>query len=479
MSRNHVTRLHWKLFFPLVGLLWIVIGITILYFVTHERQRLSYNLGNRLVNVNRTIIDAYEESDDLQKTVDFIKLFTNQTTLDPLHLTVYDNNGNIIADNKEATIMIHDESGEILPDFEHSWGERDTTYLHDMIMYGSKYMVSSATSKDGVIHTFAALPYKGEVGKFLSVDSMVWVVMFGLGVLSFILAYLSSKAICSNVYALRDFAEMISTNNIPDDVESWHFSKDELGEVSKRLLLMYREKMKAEQEKILHERQIGINVSHELNTPVAIIKGYLDTILADKDISDDQKQRFISRASDNIDRLAELIDDLNTVMRLQENKMTIHLRTFDFHNLICKLYDDVRHNHRAGDMELEMNIPAGCLVVGNEGLLNNALINLIGNAVKHSGGSRISIDWLREEDGYMVFSFSDNGVGVDDEHLDRLFDLFYRVDSGRSRKNGGSGLGLSLVNRIFIAMNGDITARNAETGGLEFIFRLPKGSPVG
>lgn len=478
MSRNHVTRLHWKLFFPLVGLLWIVIGITILYFVTHERQRLSYNLGNRLVNVNSTIIDAYEESDDLQKTVDFIKLFTNQTTLDPLHLTVYDNNGNIIADNKEATIMIHDESGEILPDFEHSWGERDTTYLHDMIMYGSKYMVSSATSKDGVIHTFAALPYKGEVGKFLSVDSMVWVVMLGLGVLSFILAYLSSKAICSNVYALRDFAEMISTNNIPDDVESWHFSKDELGEVSKRLLLMYREKMKAEQEKILHERQIGINVSHELNTPVAIIKGYLDTILADKDISDDQKQRFISRASDNIDRLAELIDDLNTVMRLQENKMTIHLRTFDFHNLICKLYDDVRHNHRVGDMELEMNIPAGCFVVGNEGLLNNALINLIGNAVKHSGGSRISIDWLREEDGYMVFSFSDNGVGVDDEHLDRLFDLFYRVDSGRSRKNGGSGLGLSLVNRIFIAMNGDITARNAETGGLEFIFRLPKGSPV-
>ena len=96
MSNNHVTRLHWKLFFPLVGLLWVVIGITIIYFVTHERQRLSYNLGNRLVNVNSTIIDAYEESDDLQKTVDFIKLFTNQTTLDPLHLTVYDNNGNII-----------------------------------------------------------------------------------------------------------------------------------------------------------------------------------------------------------------------------------------------------------------------------------------------------------------------------------------------------------------------------------------------
>lgn len=246
--------------------------------------------------------------------------------------------------------------------------------------------------------------------------------------------------------------------------------------MSKQLLLMYREKMKAEQEKILHERQIGINVSHELNTPVAIIKGYLDTILADKDISEEQKLRFISRASENIDRLAELIDDLNTVMRLQENKMTVHLRTLDFHSLVSKLYDDVRHNHRAGDMELNMNIPAGCLVEGNEGLLNNALIHLIENAVKHSGGSRISIDLLGEEDGYMVFSFSDNGIGVDEEHLDRLFDLFYRVDSGRSRKSGGSGLGLSLVDRIFMAMRGDISARNATTGGLEFIFRLPKGT---
>ena len=110
MSRNRVTRLHWKLFFPLVGLLWIVIAITISYFIFHERQRLSHNLGNRLVNVNNTVIDAYDHGADLQKTVDFIKLFTNRTTLDPLHLTVYDSNGHIIADNQATTIPIHDLS---------------------------------------------------------------------------------------------------------------------------------------------------------------------------------------------------------------------------------------------------------------------------------------------------------------------------------------------------------------------------------
>ena len=126
-------------------------------------------------------------------------------------------------------------------------------------------------------------------------------------------------------------------------------------------------------------------------------------------------------------------------------------------------------------MALEMNIPAGCMVKGNEGLLNKALFNLIINSVKHSCGKLISIKFIGEEDDYLVFSYSDDGIGVENEHLERLFDLFYRVDTGRSRKNGGSGLGLSLVKRIFVAMNGDITAKNLKTGGLEFIFKLPKG----
>lgn len=475
MAHTGISRLHWKLFFPLVGLLWVVIGITILYFVTHERQRLSHNLGNRLVNVNTTVIDAYNKGADLQKTVDFIKLFTNQTTLDPLHLTVYDCDGNIIADNQAPTIPIHGESGQLLPDFEKSWAKKDTTSLHDMMMFGSKYMISSATSEDGAIHTFAALPYKGEVIEFLSIDSVVWIVVLGLGILSFILAYFSSKAICRNVYALRDFAEMVSSNNIPEDIESWRFSKDELGEVSKRLLLLYKDKMKAEHEKIMHERQIGINISHELNTPVAIIKGYLDTILSDDSISDEQKKKFIIRASDNIDRLAELIEDLNSAMRIQEKKAVILTRTFDVHCVVEKLFDDVKHNHRVGNMSLEMDIPSGLSVKGNEALLNNALLNLITNSVKHSGGTLISIKYIDEEDDCLVFSFSDDGIGVKKEHLGRLFDLFYRVDSGRSRKNGGSGLGLSLVKRIFTAMNGDIMVQNLDSGGLEFIFRLPKG----
>lgn len=476
MSKNHVTRFHWKLFFPLVGLLWVAIGITISYFVTHERQRLRYNLENRLLNVNKTIIDAYADSADLQRTADFIKLFTDQTTLAPLHLTVYDDRGNIVADNQATTIPIHDGSGNLLPDFEQSWHKGDKTYVHDMTMFGSKYMISSATSTDGEIHSFAALPYEGEVGEFLSVDPRVWVVAVGLGLLSFILAYFSSRAICRNIYALRDFAQMISSNNLPDDIESWQFSKDELGEVSKRLLLLYKEKINAEHEKTLHERQIGVNISHELNTPVAIIKGYIDTILTDANISDEQRRMFLTRAQENTNRLAGLIGDLTSVMHLQGKKGSIECRPLDFHNLMVRLADDVKHNHTSGGMELDVDIPENCIVVANDALFITALLNLIRNSAQHSHGTRMSIKWVGEENGKVQFSFSDNGIGVDDEHLARLFDLFYRVDNGRSRKNGGSGLGLPLVNSIFQAMDGEINVRRAQSGGLEFIFSLPKGN---
>lgn len=474
MSDKHrFMRLHWKLFFPIVGLLWLVIGITIIYFIVHERHRLSYNLENRLVNVNNTVIDAYESNADLQSTVDFIKLFTNQTTLDPLRLTVYDSNGKIIADNYEATILIHDGSGNILPEFKQMWNNRGTVYLNDVTLGGTRFMISSEPSPDGKIHTFAALPYNGEVLEFIGIDPMIWIVVIGLGILSFILAYLGSRAVCKNVYVLRDFADAISSNKLPENIESWNFSKDELGEVSKKLLLLYREKLRAEEEKFHHERQIGMNVSHELNTPVGIIKGYLDTILDNEDMPEEQKQRFLVRAKENTDRLVGLISDLNTVMRLQETGGSLECKLFNFYDIAVKLANEVNQGRVAGDMDFEFNVPKECYVKGHASLLTNALLNLIYNAAQHSGGTLITLNWLCEDNGQMLFSFSDNGTGVDEAHINRLFDLFYRVDNGRSRKNGGSGLGLSLVNRIFISMDGAIKVRNAAGGGLEFMFSLP------
>jgi len=471
-----VARLHWKLFFPLIGLLWLIIGITISYFITHEKQRLKDNLENRLLNVNSTVIEAYEKGADLQNTVDFIKLYTGSTTLDPLRITVYSDNGDMLADNIKTTIHLFDENGNLIPEFRNLWENTGNVYVHDIALYDTKFMICSKTSPDGQIHSFAALPYNEEVLRFFDTDPMIWVVVFGLGILSSLLVFLCSKAICRNVYALRDFADAISSNRLPDNINLWDFSNDELGDVSRKLLLLYREKLHAEYEKTYHERQIGMNISHELNTPISIIKGYLDSILYNPDMPEDMKNKFIVRAQQSTERLIGLIKDVNMVMRLRETRNALECETIRFHEIAEKLSEYINHGNIAKGLKFDYNVPEDCMVIGHKPLLMNAMLNLTYNAAKHSEGNRITLNWLREENGFEMFSFSDNGIGVPEEHIGRLFDMFYRVDNGRSRKNGGSGLGLPLVNRSIMAMGGSIFAKNADTGGLEFIFTLPKGS---
>ncbi len=476
MAKNHIIRLHWRLFFPLIGLLWLIIGITIAYFVSHEKQRQKENLENRLLNVNNTVVAAYERGVNLQETVNFIRLFTNNTTLAPLRITVYDNDGVMIADNPEATISLYGNDGEPNPDLLAIWDTSGNATVHDMAYDDCKSMISSKTSADGLIHSFAALPYQGEVLAFLSIDPMVWIFVVVLGIISSVLAYFGVRAICRNVYALRDFAQAISSDRLPDNIDSSHFSKDELGDVSRNLLTLYRDKIHAEHEKMHHERQIGLNISHELNTPVGIIKGYLDSVLNDDSMPEPLKHRLLVRAQQNTDRLANLVNDVSMVMRLQENASVSGCKTLNFHDMAAQLGDDIVQGHIAENMTFEYDVPEQCYVTGHESLLTNALLNLAYNAAQHSGGTKMSLCWLRQENGKHVFMFADNGNGVEGEHLNRLFDMFYRIDSGRSRKNGGSGLGLPLVHRIITAMGGEITVGNADSGGLKFIFSLPAAS---
>ncbi len=472
MFKKRISRLHWKLFLPLIGLLWLIIGITIFYFVSNERIRQKESLENRLLNVNNTVIDAYNRGFDLKSTVEFIRLYTSDTTLDPLRITVYNDDGTMIADNPATTISLYDSNGKMYPELEELWHTSGNATVHDMAYNDTKSMISSKTSPDGKVHSFAALPYEGEVLDLLSIDPMVWIVVVLLGLLSSTMAYLGVRAICRNVYALRDFAQAMASDQLPADDDLWHFSKDELGDVSRNLVRLYRDKIHAEKEKMHHEHQIGINVSHELNTPVSIIKGYIDSVLRDGDMPEDVKRKFLIRAQQNIDRLANLVSDMRMVLKLDEQEDEVAMSKVNVNQLAARIGEDIRQSHIVNSMDFKCDVPENCCVLAHEPLLTNALLNLIYNSVNHSGGSCMYMRWLRKESGLHIFTFEDDGTGVGEEHIGRLFDMFYRADSGRSRKSGGAGLGLSLVRRIITAMGGSIEVENVSAGGLRFTFSL-------
>ncbi|MDE6367533.1 MAG: HAMP domain-containing histidine kinase, partial [Muribaculaceae bacterium] len=142
--------------------------------------------------------------------------------------------------------------------------------------------------------------------------------------------------------------------------------------------------------------------------------------------------------------------------------------------LIYNVANDLEVSDINGSMEFDWQIPFDTYVRGNYTLLNNAVMNLVRNAAKYSKGTRMQLRLTGRTDKEYTFSFADDGTGVGEEHIPHLFDRFYRVDEGRARKSGGTGLGLPIVKSTFTALGGDIYVRNIKPHGLEFVFTLPK-----
>lgn len=474
LKNKRFLRLHWKIFFPVVILMWFIIGLTIFCFVHHENLRMKQNLENRLLNVNNTVIEAYNRGDKLQRTVNFVRLFIDNTTLAPLRLTVYDNDGNMIADNPEETLLLYDENGNIDPDIADLLSQKDrTTFVKEIPYKGATSMLAAKQSADGRIVSLAALPYDSEVQNFVRTDPMVWLMVIFLGILTSIIAYFGARAVCKNIYNLRDYASAIAEDRLPDNPDDIKFSKDELGDVSRYLMSIYREKITAEQEKMHHERRVTMNISHELKTPVTIIKGYIDTVLSSPDMPDEMRDKFLHRIKDNTDRLAILMRDVTLIMSLGENEKGPNISPVNIHTLGLRIAEDVAQGNIAEGMTFHVDIPENINILGNESLLTNAILNLINNAYRYSEGDSITLRYDHTAGNMAYFEFYDNGVGVKPEHFARLFDLFYRVDNGRARKNGGSGLGLPMVKRVITLLGGTIKVEDAQPTGLKFVFSLP------
>ncbi len=224
------------------------------------------------------------------------------------------------------------------------------------------------------------------------------------------------------------------------------------------------------------KRQLTQNVAHELKTPVSSIQGYMETIINTPDLSDEKKNQFIARCYSQAVRLADLLRDISQLNRLDEASQLFEQQTVAVaevvHNIVHELQDELDEH----SITTRISIDSKVKIQGNASLVYSIFRNLMDNSISYAGdGVRISISCYRTDESYYYFSYSDTGVGVAEEHLNRLFERFYRIDSGRSRKLGGTGLGLAIVKNAVLYHRGTISAKNMLTGGLEFLFNLKKG----
>lgn len=249
-----------------------------------------------------------------------------------------------------------------------------------------------------------------------------------------------------------------------------------LGFVLLRYCKRMDERIEQEQEmkQTLMRRQLTQNIAHEIKTPVASILGYTETLLSTPDIPHETAKRFLERTHVQAQRLTSLLADLSILNRVDYAPHVIAMHRVNVSQLVSDVVQDVELALKKKGMKLNNYLPEDIIVNGNESLIYSIFSNLIDNSISYAGeGATIEI-LASDTIQHWNFIYRDNGMGVEDQHLSRLFERFYRVDKGRSRSMGGTGLGLAIVKNAVLQHNGTITVEKLDEGGLQFKFSLKK-----
>jgi len=225
-----------------------------------------------------------------------------------------------------------------------------------------------------------------------------------------------------------------------------------------------------------YRREFVGNVSHELKTPIFNIQGYVYTLL-DTDFKNKEiHYRFLSKTASNIDRLINIVEDLDSITKLESGILKLEYSYFDISEMITEVFEmtEIKASQQNYNLKL-INLTKNTDVFADKQRISQVLINLVSNSIRYGkefGTTEVKL--IDDTDYQLLISVSDNGTGISDEDLPRIFERFYRVDKSRSKDSGGTGLGLSIVKHIIEAHNKEILVQSKLGEGSCFSFKLPK-----
>jgi len=252
-----------------------------------------------------------------------------------------------------------------------------------------------------------------------------------------------------------------SIEEVNEDVENW------------------AEQKKQEIEYLRHNetyrKEFLQNLSHEIKTPIFAIQGYVDTLLNGAMDNPEISRRFLENTSRNVGRMVDLVNDLDEITRLESGEQTMHKKNFVVQDLTREVYETLAP--KAIEKNISCSIKKGCEqpieVFADREKITRVLINLVENSIKYGQpGGYVVAGIYKTDDKHVLIEISDNGIGISEEHLPRIFERFYRTDKGRSRNVGGTGLGLAICKHIIEAHGQSIHVRSKTDVGTTIGFTL-------
>jgi len=227
-----------------------------------------------------------------------------------------------------------------------------------------------------------------------------------------------------------------------------------------------------------YRREFLGNISHELKTPLFTIQGYILTLVDGGALKDKKvREKYLRRAAKGVDRIISIVKDLDLITQFESGIKTVDRSEFNIFDLVDNVFDLLEFESEKNNISLKLENKNNPLIYVNadQERILQVLTNLIVNSIKYgsdNGYTKVIVEDFNKEK--VIVRIIDNGEGIEEEHIPRLFERFYRIDKNRSRKKGGSGLGLSIVKHIIEAHNEQIFVKSEIGEGTEFSFTLSK-----
>ena len=460
-----------RLFLWLVGYSILLVVCVLFFQYKREKDFKAEELNAQLQVLNERIIHRLENENFDINTV-------NVDDFKDLRISIIDSSGQIIYDN----------SLDALPNVNHLRREEISEAIRSGTGYtlrrhsestGETYFYSARKGANGII-VRTAVPYSVSLNGLLQADKGFLWFLAGLTIIMCTLGYFATRRVGLHIRRLKLFAESAEKGNKIYDDEP--FPHDELGDISNHIVRLYaslqqviserdREHSAAlheQQEKERIKKQLTNNINHELKTPVASIQVCIETLLNHPDMSEEKRTEFLTRCLANNQRLQQLLSDVSLITRMEDGAKSIVREQIDLTEIIRNVVEERTEAAERHGFTIQNDVVKPIEMKGSRSLWESVFFNLIDNAISYSGGNKITITQMPSSNQKIILTLCDNGCGVAEEHLPRLFERFYRVDKGRSRAAGGTGLGLSIVKNAVQLHGGSITVSNNPHGGLCF-----------
>ena len=449
------------------------------YQYQREKEYKIDILHSRLQMYNYEMVQTLGE-DSLTNSLLF-RDYVARHQMEGLRVSVIDLKGRVILDSYDTNV---DSLGNHLQRTEIEQA------LHVGNGYDIKRMSQSthetyfySATRFGDVIVRAAVPYSTELTRSLQADNTY---IYFAGVLTLLLGivlYYITHRISRHIGHLHEFAVKAEEGEELDHELERRLPDDELGDISHTIIMLYWKLRHSEEDKLRIKRQLTQNAAHELKTPAASIRWYLESILDNPDMEEDKKRHFLERCHVQSERMSKLLLDMSALAKLDElddNKATIRqaYHQVDVLQVIQNVLDDTSLLLQDRGIEPSLQVPQHVEVLGDQSLIYSIFRNLIDNAIAYAiGASHLEITCNEIETKgrhFYEFMVRDDGPGVEAKHLEHLFERFYRIDKGRSRKLGGTGLGLAIVKNAVAVHGGSTTAMTTPGGGLTIRFTLAR-----